>query len=412
MRAFAVCGLAVCGLARLGTPGVGVERRGFLGKGYGTMQTDLWTLESVHPTEFYRPDIPDTCFREWTCPRTEAVEVKFFDSVADFSRSFYSSFGIQLTGELMGIEGSLSASMQKSLAQYGENTKGILEMRISKRASCYYMRAECAFDPGNLNPTVLDIIATLPVDSANATAMELWDKGFIQRFGTHVSLDSVHGAQLKVIATSNSNQEGMEHFLKSAMQAYMSLHCGDHICGELAISSKDEEFDNRSLAEISYAVRCSAIGGSTAQSPCINVEQHKTDMEAHRLKDFFQSENLIGDKPVLTMFLEGIENIFNRMGYSNYSHALAKAGEYRRCRWPFHWAKTREEGHACKCQLTCQNGGEIDEDSCTCKPPSDELRGRTGSNRSQPLGTCQADPSSCGRGAGHCAVDGTRAPLT
>jgi hypothetical protein len=378
------------------------------------MESDLWAFEDVRPTDFYRPDIPDACFQKWPCPRTEAAEAKFFDSVADFSRSFYSSFGIRLEGRLMDIEGSLSFSMQKSLAQYGESTRGILDVRISKRASCYHMRGECAFDPGSLNPIVLDVIETLPVDSADAKTMALWDKRFIQRFGTHVSLDSVHGTQVKIIATSNSNQEGMEHFLRSALHGYISSDWGEHIGGELAISPKSEELDNRSLAEISYSVRCSAIGGSTAQSPCIKVEQLKTDTEAHvvgdRLNDFLLSESSNDGSSILSMFLEEMADVLDRMGYTNHSRTLTKASEYRRCRWPFHWAKIGEGEHGCKCQLTCQNGGEIDDGSCTCKPPSDELRGWTGANRSQPLGACQVGPASCGQGAVYRAVDSTCAP--
>lgn len=420
MRALAVCGLS--GLLRAagagggappkpGATGTGVGYRGFLGRGYDIMESDLWTFEDVRPTEFYRLDIPDACFQKWPCPRTEAAEANFFDSIADFSRSFYSSFGIRLEGRLMGIEGSLSASMQKSLAQYGESTRSILDVRISKRASCYHMRGECAFDPGSLNPIVLDVIETLPVDSADAKAMALWDRRFIQRFGTHVSLDSVHGARVKIIATSNSSQEGMEHFLRSAVHAYISSDWGEHIGGKLAISPENEQLDNRSLAQTSYSVRCSAIGGSTAQSPCIKVEQLKTDTEAHgvgdRLEEFFLSESLSDGRSVLSMLLEEMAYVLDRMGYTNHSRTLTKASEYRRCRWPFHWAKIGEEEHGCKCQLTCQNSGEVDEDSCTCKFPSDEFRGRTGANRSQPFGTCQMGPASCGQGARHRTLDST-----
>lgn len=397
----------------LGTPGAGVEDRSFLGKGYNTMDTDLWTFENVYPTEFYRLDIPDTCFRRRMCSRTEVVETNFFDSITDFSRSFYSSFGIQLKGKFMGIEGSLSASMEKSMAQQGGSTKAILEMRIYKRGGCYQMRGECAFDPGSLNPMVLDIIEALPVDSDNATVMALWDERFIQRFGTHVSLGSEHGAQVRAIATSSSNQEGMEHFLKNALQADISLDWGEHVGGKLAINSSNEEVDSRSLAETSYSVRCSAIGGdTTAPSPCIKVEQGKTFTEAHvvedSLKDFFQPHDLDDGRSVFSMYLKEMAEIFNHMGYSDYFHTLTKANEYHRCRWPFHWAKTGEEEHGCECNLTCQNGGEVDEASCTCKCPADEFHGWTGTDCSQPFGTCQVGPNSGNQGAARkCAVDNT-----
>merc|ERR1711920_538935 len=75
-------------------------------------------------------------------------------------------------------------------------------------------------------------------------------------------------------------------------------------------------------------------------------------------------------------------------------HTLTKANEYHRCRWPYGWKKTGEEEHGCKCDLTCQNGGEIDEDSCTCKCPADEFHGWTGVDCSQPFGTCQVGPNS------------------
>merc|ERR1711920_793935 len=56
--------------------------------------------------------------------------------------------------------------------------------------------------------------------------------------------------------------------------------------GELAINSSNEEVDERSLAEASYSIRCSAIGGdTTAPSPCIKVEQGKAYTEAQVVED-------------------------------------------------------------------------------------------------------------------------------
>merc|ERR1712151_1022002 len=137
------------------------------------------------------------------------------------------------------------------------------------------------------------------------------------------------------------NQEGMERFLKSALQADISLDWGEHVGGELAINSSNEEVDERSLAETSYSVRCSAIGGdTTAPSPCIKVEQGKAYTEAHvvedSLKDFFQPEDLDDGRSVFSMYLKEMADIFNHMGYSDYFHTLTKANEYHRCRWPFH----------------------------------------------------------------------------
>jgi len=82
------------------------------------------------------------------------------------------------------------------------------------------------------------------------------------------------------------------------------------------------------------------------------------------LKDFFQPEDLDDGRSVFSMYLKEMADIFNHMGYSKYFHTLTKANEYHRCRWPFQWAKTGEEEHGCKCHLTCQNGGELDEESC------------------------------------------------
>jgi hypothetical protein len=398
---------------RLGAPGVDVADRSFLGKGYNTMDTDLWTFENVYPTEFYRLDVSEDCFRQRMCSHAEIVETNFFDSVAEFTRSFYSSFGIELSGKFMGIEGSLSASIEKSMAQHGQRTKAILEIRMYKRSGCYQMRGQCAYDPGSLNPKVLEVLSSLPVDSDNASSMAAWEDSFIKRFGTHVSLGSEHGAQVRAVATSSSNQQGMQHFLKNALKAEISLEWGEHVGGSFGVESKDEEDNSRSLAETSYSVRCASIGGNaSAMSPCIKFDESGTDTQAstveRRLMDFFTPDDVDDGKSVFSMYLKDMADVFNHMGYSNYSWAMAKAAEYHRCKAPFKWAPNAEGRSTCQCALECKNGGKLDADSCSCSCPADEFHGWTGADCSRPFGSCQVGANSGNQGAARkCAVDNT-----
>jgi hypothetical protein len=213
----------------LGTPGFGVVDVSHLGRGYDIMETDLWTFENVYPTEFYRSDTPETCFRVRMCPRLETVETSFFESLEAFSRSFFSSFGVELSGKYMGIKASLSASVQRSMAQEGSGAKAILEMRMYKRAHCYQMRGQCAYKAEYLSDPVKVALGRLPKGSDDAVSMRTWSDLFIQRFGTHVSLGSEHGVQMRATATSTSNTQGMEHYLRNALKAEISLEFGEHV---------------------------------------------------------------------------------------------------------------------------------------------------------------------------------------
>jgi hypothetical protein len=397
---------------RLGTPGHNVADRSFLGKGYNTMETDLWTFENVYPTEFYRLDVSDDCFRQRMCSHAEVVETNFFDSVTEFSKSFYSSFGIELSGKFMGIEGSLSASVERSLAQHGERTKAILELRMYKRSGCYQMREVCAFDPASLNPKVMEVLSQLPVDSDNATSMAVWEESFIKRFGTHVSLGSEHGAQVRAVATSSSNQQGTEHFLKNALKAEISLEWGE-VGGAFGVESKNEDVNSRNLQEASYSVRCSSVGGNvSAMSPCIKVDESKTNTQVttveQRLKNFFTPDDVDDGKSVFSMYLKDMSDVFNHMGLSNYSWAMFKAAEYHRCADPFVWRQGADGRSSCQCALTCKNGGKLDADSCACKCPADEFHGWTGVDCSQPFGSCQVGANSGNQAAARkCVIDNT-----
>jgi len=394
-----------------GTPGFDVVDSSFLGKGYDVMQTDLWTFENVYPTEFYRLDAPETCFRVRMCPRVETVETNFFNSVEEFSRSFFSSFGIELSGKFMGIKGSLSASMEKSMAQEGSEAKAILEMRMYKRGGCYQMRGECAYKGEYLSDHVKEVLQGLPTGSDDATAMQQWDDNFVKRFGTHISLGSEHGVQMRATASSNSNQQGMEHYLRNALKAEVSLEWGEHVGGSLGINSENEDETSRRMESASFSTRCSTIGGDpAAESPCINQQSVESNAETveGKLHDFFTPQDLTTGQSVFSMYLKDVADIFTHMGYHNKSWAMRKASEFHMCQAPqFKWAQLEDrDEHTCVCNLECKNGGTLDHDTCTCQCLRDNFHGWSGADCSEEFGMCQMGANSGNSGAARkCAVD-------
>jgi hypothetical protein len=399
-----------------GTPGYDVVDNSFLGKGYDFLETDLWTFENVYPSEFYRLDIPDTCFRVRMCPHVETVETNFFDSVEEFSRSFFSSFGIELSGKFMGIEGSLSASIEKSMSQSGSDAKSILSVRMYKRGACYQMRGECAFNKEYLSDHVKEALQGLPTGRDDAEAMQQWEEHFVRRFGTHISLGSEHGAQIRATATSNSNERGMESYLRTALNAEISLEWGQHVGGSFGVSSNNSEEDSRSTKSVSYSTRCSTIGGDPeAESPCISqhgeressTDRTNTMHSESRLRAFFNQQDLTTGQSVFSMYLKEMADVFNHMGYSDYSHAMRKATEFHTCKTPqFKWAASEEGEHQCRCDLECKNGGVLDHASCTCNCPRDTFHGYRGADCSEEFGTCQAGANSGNKEAARmCAVN-------
>jgi hypothetical protein len=393
-----------------GEPGVGVVDRSFLGKGYDIMETDLWTFENVYPTELYVLDMPQTCFRERMCPRAETVETNFHDSVEEFSRSFFSSFGLDFSGRFLGIKGALSVSMQKSMSQSGSKAQSILEMRMYKRGGCYQLRGECAYDAQYLNPEALSLMQGLPLGSDDASAMQLWEDRFIRRFGTHASLGSEHGAQVRATASSSSSAEGMEWYLKNVVSGEIAVEWGQAGIG-LGFNSSEEEDVARRTEEASYSTRCSTIGGDPAAlSPCISqrTTQSEAEMVEARLRDFWTPQDLTTGHSVFSLYLQEVTKILSQMGYYDYSHAVKKAVEYHMCKTPtFKWAPEGSE-HVCTCNLECKNGGTLDVDSCACQCPGDNYHGWTGADCSEPWGMCQMGANSAYEDqARKCPVDNT-----
>jgi len=298
------------------------------------------------------------------------------------------------------------------MSQQGSKARQILEMRLYKRGACYQLRGECAYDAKYLNPEALTLLQGLPVGRDDADAMQEWEENFIRRYGTHASLGSEHGAQVRATASSSSKSRSMEWYLKNAVAAEVSVDWGA-AGGSMGFNMSEEEDVSRRTEEVSYSTRCATVGGDPAAlSPCINQRSTQSNAQAveAKLQDFWTPSDLSTGQSAFSLYLKEVTDILGNMGHHNHSRAMRKAVEYHMCQAPhFSWAALDDGAeHACTCSLECKNGGTLDVSKCECSCPSDNYHGWTGADCSESWGSCQMGANSGNKDpARRCPVDNT-----
>lgn len=201
---------------------------------------------------------------------------------------------------------------------------------------------------------------------------------------------------------------GIESFLKDAVKAEIAVDWGQ-VGGGFGIDYNREDSVERRSQDVSYSTRCSTIGGDpAAPSPCISQSDTESNAEVveGRLQEFWTPQDLTTGHSVFSLYLKDMSGVFGHMGYQNYSSAMKKAVEYHMCKPPnFKWLVVGQE-HTCKCDLDCKNGGVLDVEKCVCQCPSDDYHGWTGSDCSDPWGSCQMGVNSGNKAAARqCPVD-------
>jgi hypothetical protein len=109
------------------------------------------------------------------------------------------------------------------------------------------------------------------------------------------------------------------------------------------------------------------------------------------LSAFLDSGDMTSSSSAIHYDLSPISDVLEFMGYSAESAMLTKASEYHACLSPrFSWVQFDSGDYGCQCALTCENGGSLDAQSCTCSCVGDEDHGWTGSTCASTYGHCVA----------------------
>jgi len=363
----------------------------WLGWGRWVARGDYWHMQYPFGENLFNRDMPASCYTEIDCRDTNSFKSQSFNSVETWSEYYSSNLGLELGGGMNGISGSIEASLGIDIASEGSvSRRSAFASQMSQRA-CYRLVRDghCAYNRSNLQSAVLDRAAVLPQTGYSAENMNMWKIGFIQRFGTHVVVSSRHGAMVQSLASVDIRSEKAGSCLNAAlclnftwMQVANAAFCGNVT-----------DCSNSSLDTFEEKLTCVAVGGE----PDLQNQICQENATQETIDAWLQGGDKASAGTAFNFeFMPISEFLVNLdfMGFWNASLMLEKAVEYSNCRLDESPPVQIWDGDSCKCVRSCENGGVLNEASCSCECPGDVRHGWDGPTCTEDYGGCQRGPGS------------------
>jgi len=386
---------------------------GWLGWGRWVGQEDLWHMQNMHGESLFARHMPGACFEEAACRHAHAFQAHNFESVESWSSYLSTTFGLGISGGYGGFTASIDASMGSNAGSSGSVSKRFSYAVKSLQRKCYRLIRDkfCAYNMSNLQPALLQRLSSLPLGSPyTAEKMEAWKSAFVQRFGTHLTLGSSHGALVQSLASVDASSE----LNSDCMSAGMCLKFGWIGAGSagLSLCSNSSRCDNSSKASESQRSTCVAIGGDPAlQSQVCQASVTQDDVDL-----WLQGGDVEAGSSAYRYSFMPISDFLTNVNFTRFYKAaltLEKAVEYSNCRLGKTPPEYAWEDSTCKCVRQCQNGGVLDPSTCTCKCRGNAKQGWTGPGCTETYGSCQPGVGTGNPGAARrCPVAGKCASWT
>lgn len=373
----------------------------WLGRGHDVVNVDYWHSSPIGKNLFKEEAIPGSCFVKLENCKKAQSNTKYFDSVSQWAKEYttsldlgaslpFSAMATSIQGSLgIGISGSASVQASRHIAYtYNVDPRSCFKLQEGER---------CAYNTAYLQSDFIERLHLLnnsmggPYTKEN---MERWDEQFLDRFGTHVSMTSHHGAQVQALVSADSKSAATSSCmnLKLCLSFNWLNVTGADIC------PKHSSCDSVEQQTHDFTRSCSALGGDPVlrQEICSGKPSYETFKRWLQGADHQSSSSVIGYE------FEPLNKFVSKLNFAYFQHAktIEKAIEFRNCRLEDaeRWEAGGNAGEfGCKCKLECRNGGVLDLDTCTCKCPGNAKHGWRGLECSEHYDNCQfvaeADPA-------------------
>lgn len=363
---------------------------GWLGWGRWVAKEDMWHMTGLRGESLFARHMPGSCFKEADCRHVHSFKSQNFNSVETWSSFYSSSFGLGVSGGYSGFSASVDASMGSTASSSGRVSKRLAYAAQSSQRKCYRLIRDdlCAYNKSNLQPALLQRLAAMPTGSPySVEKMEAWKVSFIQRFGTHITLGSAHGALVQSLASVDARSElssdCMEFGLCSKFGWVGAGNAGLNLC------SNTSRCDNSSKSSESEKSTCVAVGGN----PTLQSKVCQTDVSQETLESWLDGGDVDDGSSAYRYSFMPLAEFLTNVDFEEFSEAaltLGKAVEYSNCRIGQNPPVEAWEDSRCRCVRTCENGGTLDPAACTCKCKGSAKHGWTGPTCSETYGSCQA----------------------
>jgi len=337
-------------------------------------------------------------------------------------REIFDSFSFGIEGKLSvtykGVTASVDAAFDKKQSNHWfSNSAGASGVTMNKQ-TCHTIEDSCLngqHQELTLDPTFTSNVkmmmnnTMLSADGTDTKVLERWSEDVIAQSGTHLCTRTDNGAAIKM-------------FTKTDMEGSSSAQCAEFkICLELKAQGTLPVSGSASLCEhnggcsngtsvkASYDSTCVAVGGD---STLVSDDVCQTATPVSERAQFLTSGDLDATSSVIAMDFMPLNTLLERYNYPmEVTDTMEKAIAYHLCKAQFstgvwEWDTTGTDGGDCKCTRTCENGGTLDADTCTCTCRGDDLHGWRGDTCTETYGFCQPGTNTGNRAAAEkCTVD-------
>jgi len=368
------------------------QARGWLGLGIWADQQNFWNMELQFGESLFTQDLPDSCFVEAQCPAVHSSEFRSFSSVDKWTQYYSSKFGVSAKVGYYGFTESISASVGSTISNIARSQRELTYAASIFQKKCYALiQSEgCTYNQSSWADNFKQRLKELPHGSPyDEEKMMAWKTGFIQAFGTHIAVESSHGAKIQALTSMDSRHESAKDCTSSSICSSFGFILAES-SNDCQISSNTTSCDDSSSLKSSLTEKCVAVGGKPSEQ--FSVSGAKAS--AQEIEKWVSGANVDTDSSAINYDLIPISELLNGadLAYQPVADTLQKAVEYANClvgqKPPLQeWIDGK-----CQCVRECENGGTLNPSSCTCECRGDVQHGWVGVTCSETYGKCQPGP--------------------
>jgi len=417
-------------LHRLEKLSTGQRRRAdyphMLGHGYDLSVTDLWDFSKTNALPMLEvTDLPAECARaDYSCTHLSDTDIQKFSSISDaynwFTTKNSFSFGVKFWDIAVSIKAAWGRSGSSSWFEESYGSIGIKNNVLR----CHTLESTCLAPNGgnlNLNSRLQDTLdaedatkAHTDPNGCSPSKLGWWGSEVITQFGTHLATQTRNGAMMRYKEFESKSGTDRSQCMFDSVCVAMELAKIPGVEPHFGFCTNTTSCATSTGRDSSLQYKCVAVGGEdeyTSDMLC------NPDADPPTIANFFEpsDESLNSDHTVVGLDFEPIENLATSFGVEYNTHqTLRKAREYHMCKaLPSHvWQWSTDEcgsggEGSCKCIRTCENGGQLNEDTCTCSCLGDDMHGWKGETCTETYGSCQPGAGTGNpTGARNCPITG------
>lgn len=379
-----------------------------LGHAYDLSTLDLWGFTSgyVHHDVLSWPgtNLPSDCAtKNENCVPTFDTKIDEYNDI----KSIFDHFSFQISGGLSvtykGITASISGAFGRKSSNSWFSNDAAASSNTQNMQTCHSLANDCLYNiPGAPDELTIDPVfnytiqqmATSKYYSTNGTdtdVLEMWSENVISQSGTHLCIRTHNGAAIKTFTYSNIAGSSQAQCAYQKVCLTLKAQGTLPVSGSANLCEKTEGCSNGTNYDAKWGSNCVGVGGDPKLSPGVC----DSSTPASDRDTFLSSGDLDSSTSVIAMNFMPLNELLSRFGYSeNVVNTMEQAIDYHLCKAKFEtglweWDTNGEDGGHCQCTRVCENGGTIDEETCTCTCQGDDLHGWMGDTCTETYGYCQ-----------------------